>query len=84
MQPNPLHTAQIPQLIMKINRVSYSFEKTQKLEVSEGSGFHFLYLTLSVKGLKVDGGVTTNPLLLFHSSIASAHCCYAEAETDQR
>lgn len=54
MQPNPLHTAQIPQLIMKINPVSYSFEKTQKLEVSEGSGFHFLYLTLSVKGLKVD------------------------------
>lgn len=81
MQPNHPHTTQIPQLIMKINSISYPFEKTQ---YPKGSAFHFLYLTLRVKGLKVDGSVTTNPFLLFRSSIASALCGSVVAETDQR
>lgn len=50
-------------------------------QASQGSGFHFLYLTLSVKGLKVDGAVTTNPPFSFLRCLGPQRLRH---ETDQR
>lgn len=71
MRPNRPHAAQMPRPIMKINSASYPSEKTQYFWPLRDPGFIFFTLLSSVKGLKADGGVTTNPFLLFPLPIAA-------------
>ncbi len=44
VQPNHPHTAQIPQMIMKINFASYLFEQTQYFRSQRDPGFIFFTL----------------------------------------